>query len=704
MPFFSGFAGEFGKQLAQSRSEEADRAEKQDALTAGILQHLTTSPDPEIQSHAISGLLDLAGPKKYAKGLSGWLGKQATNPALPTIQQLIAHGRQVETPAHVPQANVTSGMPEQLPGDTLDAQGQPQAKALPFAPAATPPPAFKPGDVYQPPRTVTVPRQVFDSPEEAAGKTAEAETSGHLRGQLNVMRGQGVTGGPLSPAEQEILFPHGTLTSAGVVQGKQVPTGSLDDSGRPLDPEGYYQTRMDPRNPGRTTYVPTIAPASVTNQAAIGSRYQITHYVGPDGKTPGAWRVSRDGSKPPEFIGYLPQKGQYLQYVDPETQETRYIAAPAVYTPGATLQPSSQPQATTAPGPAAAVPGAPPAMAPVAPAAAGAPPAAGPARVPPPAAGAVPRAAGGPPAAGAHPGGIAGGRKISAQPQQGAVIGPNGDPQVATALYDAGTKTYYDPQNPKQALQGFIPGPEGAAVVTNYQQANTTLITIHAAMKAIEDAGLLNSNDPAVTAAKMAAFYQGTVGNDPVAAAVDSLTNLAGIQGASQYVRSNSRSYQMFQAASMHLPRAPSERAAALSQTPVVGGLINPATAAVAGSHGWDSFSSMYQKLKQAESMIQQGKASLNVLTGKTSEHAVDAGGAPTPAAAPPPGPAAPAGRGAAPGAGRGRGAAPVAPGGAQAVPKAVRDALQGLGQGRHTLSDGSVWDVDTAGNISKAG
>ncbi len=80
MPFFSGFAGEFGKNLERSRSEEADRAERQSALESQILQHLSTSPDPEIASHAITRMLDLADPSKTGKRASWLPGQNATPP------------------------------------------------------------------------------------------------------------------------------------------------------------------------------------------------------------------------------------------------------------------------------------------------------------------------------------------------------------------------------------------------------------------------------------------------------------------------------------------------------------------------------------------------------------------------------------------------------------------------------------------------
>jgi hypothetical protein len=83
----------------------------------------------------------------------------------------------------------------------------------------------------------------------------------------------------------------------------------------------------------------------------------------------------------------------------------------------------------------------------------------------------------------------------------------------------------------------------------------------------------------------------------------------------------------MFQAALQHLPNAPTQRVAAMSQLPIIGDMVTPRTAILAGSHGWDSFQRMYQKLDKAEQIILAGKGALQELTGKTAEHAVGAGG-----------------------------------------------------------------------------
>src|SRR5258708_6575798 len=249
--FFSGFAGEFGRQLQQSRAEEADKAERSNQLESGILEHLSHSADPEIAAHGITGLLDLANPatrNKRASGLQGFLGKMATHPALPTISQLISQGRQVpvETPGHLPslqseggiQEGAPVGQPSQLeapgglktpaaapaaPGGTTasrSAVGRPNpdegAERVPGQPAgplaATPPPSqapFAAGDDFQAPGTkmVTQPRHVFYNPREQAEMTATGQRTGTLQADVSMLRG--TPGQPgLSPTESARIFGH----------------------------------------------------------------------------------------------------------------------------------------------------------------------------------------------------------------------------------------------------------------------------------------------------------------------------------------------------------------------------------------------------------------------------------------------------------------------------------------------------------------
>ena len=210
MGFFAGFSGEFGKQLATSRAEEANRAERQSAMESQILQHLSTSPDPEIASHAITGLLDLASPQRKAKGLAGWLGKVAEHPALPTIRQLISQGRQVEDqPPQAPRMNVEEGL-RSMPGTPVGDQPAPAATRPMVGPpgpddtsvpsAATPPPSAPFASGFQPATTETVPRQVFLQPGEL-----EAQQAGQKETAVLAARGAAYDKFAGTPGKQSIV-------------------------------------------------------------------------------------------------------------------------------------------------------------------------------------------------------------------------------------------------------------------------------------------------------------------------------------------------------------------------------------------------------------------------------------------------------------------------------------------------------------------
>lgn len=292
MGFFSGFSGEFGKQLQTSRAEEADRAERQSAMESQILQHLSTSPDPEIASHAITGLLDLAGPQKKAPGLAGWLGKVGAHPALPTIRQLVSQGRQVEDKGPVaPTAGVTEGLGA-MPGQQVDipgvASGPPaprQTLGPPSSDEATPsalqpPPAPRSvaGTPFQPATSKTVPRKVFNTLEEQAGKTTRAE----LDAKVGAYEAA-------SPEARQGVFGHQvpivrTTDKDGNVHffqganevGEAIGAGQPKTAPRPSADEAHLQARSAEilaTNPGMT-------PEQATQQAQVEARAKTVATAG----------------------------------------------------------------------------------------------------------------------------------------------------------------------------------------------------------------------------------------------------------------------------------------------------------------------------------------------------------------------------------------------------------------------------------------
>ncbi len=675
MPFFTGFAGEFGRQLGENRRLEADRAERQSQLETSILQHLSSSTDPEIASRAVAGMLGLVGPSaKRSKGLRGFLGETDANPNLPMLRDFIMAGRpggeesSAPAPAPVPGSAAMPATSVQTPGATMGSTPPPGTPGAPTL--VTPTPGASTATT---PGAAPKPRQVFRLPEEQAlatgqvevglaGPRARAAEIGQLQGKLDVIRGTG--GSPaMTPPERFSIF------------GRTIPA-PRNLPGVMQDDQGNWFREREVYNPDTGVYdKERYAVAAPTGLMGTGQTVVETR-IGADGK-PHAYNVfyPRDGSEP-EIRGERAAPNAVMIATDPVTQQQypvqtpRGLAMPSP--PAGTVAPAAAPPAAPAAAPAAtAPPPLPPGAVPTMPMATAPPafPAAG-GSTRPPARGASAGAPAGSPAARPQtrptpqgsvaappPAGTPGrtgvlGRKRDLQQVEGAFLGPGGQPTIGTAFLDKGLGQYFDATDPSRPAQGFIPGEMGAYAVQAYNSANATLNTIAAAKKALEDAGLTTNNDVNATMGFMQKFYQGTSGGEILNATVGSLTNLAALQGATQYVRSNSRSYQMFQQAIMHLPRAPTERTAAASAVVPFGlgpKLITPNTSALAGAHGWDSPQSMYEKLNRAEEISQQGKASLTELVGKTPGHAFTgqpgpggAGAAPGAApasAAPPPGP-----------------------------------------------------------------
>lgn len=651
MPFFSGFAGEFGRQLARSRSEEADRAERHAQLENSILQHLSTARDPEVASLAMTGLLNQAGPQgRKAKGLRGWLGEQMGNPMLPTLRDLISKGRPQEVPEMVPGEALT---PETLPGATgMGPGGTPMPGAgvggaggagAARAPQGPPGPATRMSPTGQ-----TLPRRLFLQPDEQAGLTHAATTTADLEAK-------GRWAASVSPEIRQSVLGH---VPPRAPAPHNVPGKVQASDGKWYNEQEVYDPTSDSWQRRRSE---TSAPTALQGSGQMVRELR-------DGVPVNVF-YPRDQGLEPQVRGQVPVPDAVMVANDPVTGEQTAINVARTYNQQQVGGPPTRPGAAPVRAGAAPTPGQPAVSdADVIQAVGGAQAQAGGSPTvaytpPPPRAGSTAAAAQG--AAPAPLGrGVSLGRLKSLDQTPGAFLGPNGEPQVGTALFDKKLGKYYSAQDPSQEAVGFIPGAEGAYAVSAHAQASQSLLTIAAARKAIEDAGLVTNNDPAATAALMSRFYAGTSGGNPIEAAMASLTNLAGLQGATAFIKSNSRSYAMFQQALVHLPRSPSERAAQLSQFPG-GSAVNPTTSAILpqswlGGHGWDSPMSMYEKLGRASDVIQQGKVALSDLTGKTPDRAIgqQPGGGPAPAPTAPGSP--PAGRGAAP-AGRGRagGAAP---------------------------------------------
>lgn len=239
MGYLEGLLGGFTERRLQVESENRREAERAQQREAAILETLAQSPDPEIQSLAISGLLSHTRPLQKRGGLRGWLGEMESNPLMPRIRELIGTPVTSEepvtslasrsitgytgipattagqigtvppavTPAAQPETSPTQGAPLTTVGADLDTGAAPAAAAAAAAPAAAPTGALSIGPLMAgrptgETRTVSRPRQVLMSPEEQALRTARAKSQGDIEGEVAGLVAAGI---PEADARQAVL-------------------------------------------------------------------------------------------------------------------------------------------------------------------------------------------------------------------------------------------------------------------------------------------------------------------------------------------------------------------------------------------------------------------------------------------------------------------------------------------------------------------
>lgn len=246
-------------QVEQENLRQADLARQREGA---IYEALLQSPDPEIQSRAVAGLLESAKPGQRAKGLAGWLGQLEQNPYLPQIQALMQTPvRETrELVAEPPTVQGYLGTPPPVTGaaaqaDTSPTQGTPlqvpQSLQAPIDDQLTvnvrglPPEIPDLGPVGVDPRlalakpstravTTERPRQAFLTPEEAQLRKARAASQGDVEGRVAglvaagvpepearetirlamVRQARGSAAAPFQAIVGEVVQPDGTTTPA----------------------------------------------------------------------------------------------------------------------------------------------------------------------------------------------------------------------------------------------------------------------------------------------------------------------------------------------------------------------------------------------------------------------------------------------------------------------------------------------------------
>lgn len=214
----SGYSG----RRDEHQAEQLRLAEQQNQRESRIYEALINSPDPEVKSAAITGLLTSTQAPKKKKGFAGWMGEMEGNPAYQHIQDLIKTPvtSTTEEPATFGLGSRQSiGVSDLPPGgarapgalalpDTSPTQvgapppppmtpvstPEPQAQfgaaagappAVPLTPAGSQVSGYAAAPVTST-RTVTTtkPRQIFRTPEEQTLLTKKASAQGDVEGEV----------------------------------------------------------------------------------------------------------------------------------------------------------------------------------------------------------------------------------------------------------------------------------------------------------------------------------------------------------------------------------------------------------------------------------------------------------------------------------------------------------------------------------------
>jgi hypothetical protein len=238
MGYFEGLLGGFTgrkREVEERRYQESLRAADQEER---IFNTLLSSPDPEVQSLAVTGLLESARPRKRAGGIRGYLGELESSPILGRIQELIGRPvsvtEQVQTDPGAPglpskQITPTAGVtapsleeaPMGTPSSSMTEPGAPQAKPLSYT--------FTPGPmVGRPPtfetRTTMQPRRVFPTPEDLALQAARGKAAGDVEGEV-----QGLVASGVPEVEAREIVKQRMVRTARGASGFQSIAGEMPD-------------------------------------------------------------------------------------------------------------------------------------------------------------------------------------------------------------------------------------------------------------------------------------------------------------------------------------------------------------------------------------------------------------------------------------------------------------------------------------------
>lgn len=186
--WFGGLLGGFNDRRTEVEQQNIREAEQSNQRESRIYETLLSSPDPEVQAMAATGLLESAQPRKKKGGIRGWMGEVASNPTFAKIKSLI--GTPVQTnvgetelpsPAHTDYSGSNTGQITTPPDAAAPMGTAAHSLTEPNAPAGNKPQAI-PASVGTPP--TFGPRKVFASAEDTAVAQARGKAMGDTEGDI----------------------------------------------------------------------------------------------------------------------------------------------------------------------------------------------------------------------------------------------------------------------------------------------------------------------------------------------------------------------------------------------------------------------------------------------------------------------------------------------------------------------------------------
>jgi hypothetical protein len=224
-----------------------------------------------------------------------------------------------------------------------------------------------------------------------------------------------------------------------------------------------------------------------------------------------------------------------------------------------------------------------------------------------------------------------GDKTVETRPQEGAVLNPDGTISEVTADFDAIHKIAYDPRQPDQPLQGFIPGKPAQGLLQEYEQVRETYRQAVEARAALEAAGLHTNDNPQKMLALWKQYYSGHAGTDTDPTNIAVRNSLAGLSSARALITGR-QAVQIFQKALVHTPTAPTPLEAGWSGVPGVGKLVNPTMVGLVGQQSYDSGKAAYTKLGDLVDVLKARQQEILTTLGKVPDRATG-----TPRTSPPP-------------------------------------------------------------------